>query len=411
MTMTRGSSQFDVVVVGGGPVGTTLAVALDAAGVDVALVEAKDPRSEMRPSFDGRTTALSNSSHNIFRALGLWDVVGESAAAITEIHVSESGRFAATRIEADGEGVDALGYTVENRKLGEAMNRALDGSSVNLIAPASLEALSSGVDCAAVRLAASGTARTVTARLIVGADGVRSATRTALGLPTDVHEYGQSAIVATVETSQLPRGRAFERFLPSGPLALLPGQGRRWGLVWTLAPERAVATAELDDAAFCKAAQRAIGFRAGRFLAAGPRSLFPLRRTLTRPVIGPRGVLVGAAANNLHPVAGQGFNLGLRDVAVLAEIVHTEVSCGRDPGLSAVLKAYVERRKSDHRVGAQFTHGLIELFGPNNALPQLARQVGLLAFDLLPGTKGLLARYAMGRGGWQPRLVRGVPLS
>lgn len=409
MTATR--AQFHVAIVGGGPIGTTLALALGEAGVSVALVEATDPAREAAPSYDGRTTALANSSHQIFATLGLWEALEAYAAPINEIHVSESGRFAVTRIEARDEGVSSLGYTVENRELGNVLNTALRESSVTVVAPAALEDIAAGSEEAVLRLTVAEQEAALSARLVVGADGVRSTTRDALGLRAEIHDYGQSAIVATVETNQLPQGRAFERFLPTGPLALLPGRRRQWGLVWTLPPELAAETAELDDRAFCQAVQRTLGFRAGRFVATGPRSLFPLARTLTRPVAGVRGVLVGSAANNLHPVAGQGFNLGLRDVAVLAELVHAEVSLGRDPGRRDVLEAYVQRREDDHRVGAQFTHGLIEVFRPRGSMPQLARQAGLLAFDLLPASKGILARYAMGRSGWQPRLIRGVPLA
>lgn len=409
--MTGSRSQYDVAVVGGGPIGTTLAIALDAAGVAVALIEATDSRRETAPGYDGRTTALANSSYQILTTLGLWPALEAFTAPIHEIHVSEAGRFAVTRIEAEDEGVFALGYTAENRELGSVLSAALRDSSVTVVAPATLLDVAAGPDEAVLKLMVAGQEEELLSRLVVGADGVRSTTRAALGLRAEVYDYGQSAIVATVETSQLPEGRAFERFLPTGPLALLPGRSRQWGLVWTLPPALAAETAELSEPAFCRAVQRTLGFRAGRFVATGPRSLFPLARTLTRPVVGARGVLVGSAANNLHPVAGQGFNLGLRDVAVLAELVHTEVSRGGDPGQQALLEAYVKCRREDHRVGAQFTHGLIELFKPRGSMVQLARQAGLLAFDLLPATKGFLARYAMGRSGWQPRLIRGVPLS
>jgi 2-octaprenyl-6-methoxyphenol hydroxylase len=253
----------------------------------------------------------------------------------------------------------------------------------------------------------------VRARLVVAADGVRSAVRSALGVEAAEHDYGQRAVVFNCNTEARLGGRAFERFTPRGPIALLPLTGGRSGVIWTLPEGEAERIAALPVDAFRAELQAAFGQRLGRFTRVGERHLYTLARVASDAVHGERAVLVGDAALRLHPVAGQGFNLALRDVATLAEVVAdaTAMDGGSDAGAPEVLERFAAWRAADRQRVSSFTHGLIRLFGEDAPGFGVGRGLGLMAFDLLPGAKALLARQTMGKAGRLPRLARGLPLS
>lgn len=411
--MSRAPLAVDVAVVGGGLVGTALANALATLPLDVALLEAGDPARIERPGFDGRSTALANGSRRILEQLGLWQG-GADAEPIRSIHIGERGRFGAARIDAREEGVDALGYTIENGVLGGRLWRGLDGAQrLHAFAPARVVAVEPGPDRVRVRAQHGGRLETIDARLLVAADGAGSRIRAALGIDVSAYRYGQHAVVANCTTAQRPAGRAFERFTPSGPLAVLPLPHDRVALVWTLGTAAAERVCALDDAGFAAALQEAFGLRLGRFTRVGARSAHALGRTRSARVSVGRCVLVGNAALSLHPVAGQSFNLALRDAAALAEVVAehaAEHGTAADVGHSALLGRYAAWRRADQRNVAMFTHGLIRLFGLDLPGFGAARGLGLVAFDLAPGAKRLLARHTMGIAGRAPRLARGLDL-
>lgn len=409
--MTEAPLRCDVLVVGGGLVGSALALALDAAGLRTVLVEARDPAALEQPSFDSRATALANGSQRILTALGLWDALRDHAAPIRTIHIGEQGRFGAARIRADEEGVDALGHTIENRVLGQILWQRLEQTRrFECLAPATLNAFRAEGDAVRATVAIEGRERLVEAALIVGADGARSSVRAALGIRAHEDDYGQEALILNCTTERPLGGCAFERFTAGGPLAVLPLADGRAAVIWTLDSGSAARIAELDDAAFRDRLQTSFGDRLGRIGRVGRRDRHRLLRIRSDSLGRRRSVLIGNAAVSLHPVAGQGFNLALRDVATLAELLADARGRGTDLGADTVLERYRRWRRADQRNVALFTHGLVRAFGLRLPGAGVLRGLGLVAFDVLPGAKAWLARHTMGRTGRLPRLARGLPL-
>ena len=410
--MNSPALQCDVLIVGGGLVGSTLAHALARIPVSTVLVEERDPGRLEQPGFDNRATALANGSQRILQGLGLWQEVAADAEPIVSVHVSERGRFGASRILAGQEGVDALGYTVENRLLTAAVWPKLhDAGSVVCLAPGRLDGLKVGESGVAARVRTGRSTRDVRARLLVAADGARSRVREALGIGVRKDDYGQKAVIVHCRTGSPHRGRAFERFTPTGPIAALPLRDDRVSVVWTLGSRQAERMIELDDDGFRRALQTAFGYRLGSIDRVGARSAYPLYRVRSAALTADRTVLVGNAALSLHPVAGQGFNLALRDIAALAEMLgDARAADGEaDPGAAARLDGYRAQRAGDQRQVAGFTHGLVRLFAGEAAPLAVCRGLGLMTFDLFPGAKGWLARHAMGLTGRASRLARGLP--
>jgi len=404
----------DVLIVGGGAVGSALACALAQLPLDVVLVEAQEARLLEQPSFDTRVTALANGSQQILASLGLWPELKGYTEAIRTIHISERGRFGAARISAAEERVPALGYTVENQALGRVLWEQLRGAPrFTALAPAKVTNIERDERHVTATIEQAGTPRALRAKLVVAADGARSAVRTALGFEALEHDYEQRAVIFNCATESPPAGRAFERFTQRGPIALLPLTGGRVAVIWTLPTADAERIAALPEADFRAELQAAFGHRLGRFTRIGARHLHTLVRIASGAVHGPRAVLIGDAALRLHPVAGQGFNLALRDVATLAEVLADALAAGggtADVGAAEPLDRYAAWRAADRQRVSTFTHGLIQLFGESLPGAGLGRGIGLVAFDLLPGAKALLARQTMGKAGRLPRLARGLPL-
>jgi 2-octaprenyl-6-methoxyphenol hydroxylase len=404
----------DIAIVGGGLVGASLALALRPLGLKVALIEAQAPADTLaHPSFDDRTTALANGSVRTFEALGVWQDMRREAAPIRRIHVSEQGRFGVARIEAAEQGLQALGYVLRNRVVGAALWKELSrAGDMTVIAPASVLGTSPAGSHRSLRLDVQGVERQLDARLVVAADGARSLVREQAGIAAEHWDYEQTAITTTVTTQKYHEYTAFERFTPEGPIAVLPLPDGRCGFVWTRRPDAARGLLDLGDDAFLAELQEAFGFRLGRLLAVGPRAAYPLALTRAARHTAERLAVVGNAAQGLHPIAGQGFNLGLRDAACLAEILADALAAGEapDPGDARVLAAYADWRDQDQRRIVAFTDGLVRLFAsPLGALRGL-RSLGLLAFDAAPPAKRAMARLSIGAAGRVPRLARGVPL-
>jgi 2-octaprenyl-6-methoxyphenol hydroxylase len=407
--------QCDVLIVGGGLVGSLLANALSTLPLSVVLVEAQSVATLEQPSFDGRVTALANGSQRALQQLGLWSAIRSEAQAIRHIHIGERGRFGAVRIDAAEEAVAALGYTVENRVLGAALWEPLaTRQNFSCLAPATLTDFSIADGTVAARVSVAGAERHIEARLMVAADGARSRLRQAMGIAAQVDDYEQQAIIVNCATDEPHAGRAFERFTPDGPLAVLPLTGaNRVAVIWTLPAKIADERLCLGDDEFRAALQAAFGYRLGCFNKIGRRDKHPLHRVLSDTVVGERTVLIGNAAIALHPVAGQGFNLALRDVAALAEVIADAQSSGTGPidaGAAEILAAYRDWRAADQRKLASFTHALVRGFGAELPGLSVARGAALMAFDLVPGAKSLLARHTMGLAGRVPRLARALDL-
>jgi 2-octaprenyl-6-methoxyphenol hydroxylase len=409
----------DVLIVGGGAVGSALACALAELPLDLVLVEAHEIKNLEQPSFDQRTTALANGSQKILAALGVWRDLEGHTEAIRSIHISERGRFGAARIAAADEGVTALGYTVENAALGRVLwERLANAPRLRTFAPARVTQLTAEAGAATAVIEPG--ARPMRARLVVAADGARSSVRAALGIDVNEHDYAQRALIFNCATEEPLAGRAYERFTRRGPIAFLPLTAGRAAVIWTLPTADAEQLAALPTDEFRAELQSAFGFRLGRIGRIGERQMHTLARIASHELHRERAVLIGDAALRLHPVAGQGFNLALRDVATLAEVIADAFAAARasgsepDAGAAALLDRYRDWRRTDQRRVSTFTHGLINLFGEDRPalgpVLGLARGLGLVAFDLLPGAKALLARQTMGRAGRLPRLARGLSL-
>jgi 2-octaprenyl-6-methoxyphenol hydroxylase len=410
--MQSPAPQFDVAIVGGGLVGASLAAALRHSPLRIALIEAFAPDAAGQPSFDERTTALGNASRRVFEALGLWQSLAPEAASIQRIHVSDAGRFGFARLDAAQFGQEALGYVVPNRVLGRELWRVLQtAKAITPYMPTRLRAVEHRDDHIHLTVEQAGNLQTLTASLVVAADGAQSLVRQAAGLTATQDDYDQVAIVASVRTDQINDGTAYERFTAAGPMALLPlraADGAAWRtLVWAARPADADRLLQLPADEFLREWQRAFGWRAGRGVQLGSRQRYPLALMQAAATIAPRIVLLGNAAQALHPVAGQGFNLGLRDAAELAERL---TAASGDPGAIEVLAAFDAARATDRAGVIRFTDTLVRVFSSERALAAPARDAALLLFDLLPPAKRALSRVSLGFGQRTPRLARGLPL-
>jgi 2-octaprenyl-6-methoxyphenol hydroxylase len=407
--------SFDVAIVGGGMVGATLAAALAPLNLRVALIEAIPHNAAAQPSFDERTTALSNGSRRILETLGVWSALASVATPIAKIHVSDQGRFGFARIDAAEQGLAAMGYVVPNRALGSALWSRLQppagSAGLTVFCPAEVSKVTATAQSVSVEITQAQQKTSIEAKLIVAADGAKSAVRGAFGIEAQVRDYEQTAVITTLLPQRFHDNVAYERFTPSGPLALLPLDGGRCTLVLTLTKDAAQAALGWSDQEFLSEVQRRFGFRLGRFLKVGRRVPYPLFLTQSERTSAERCVIIGNAAQGLHPVAGMGFNLGLRDVASLAELIAERAADGGDPGGPELLTEYDAWRAADRGGVIAFTDGLVRMFSNPLSSVSRIRNLGLLAFDLLPPAKSALSRLSTGGGGRIPKLARGVALS
>ncbi len=389
-------------------VGASLAVALAPLDLRIAVVEATLPDSDNQPSFDERCTAVSYGSRVILDTMGCWKDIVADATPIQTIHVSDRGRPGISRIHAREQGVPSLGYVVPNRVIGGVLWPLLEHApNVTLLAPATVDEVEIDKDRVRLGLTTAQGPRRIRAGLLVAADGARSRLRDAVSLQASISDYRQNAIVTTIATARPHANTAFERFTESGPLAVLPLGDDRCSVVWTVARETCDTVLGWDDATFIGHLQEQFGFRLGAIERVAGRAAYPLYLVHARQQSRPRALLLGNAAHGLHPVAGQGFNLSLRDVAALAETLSDHPD---DPGSARILARYQDWRRADQRKVIAFTDGLVRMFTNRLAPVRGIRNAGLILFELAPGAKQLFARHTMGRAGKLPRLARGVPL-
>ena len=376
----------DIVIVGGGPVGAAAALGLARAGHGVTLLEA---RASMLAD-DRRTLAIAYGSKLILEDLGAWPAAPE-VTPITNIHVTQKGHFGQTVITAEDAKVPALGYVMRYNALVEALARALMETSIEVVTGAAVTRVTPHEDKTEIHWGEGVAAQSCTARLAVLADGGRALTAATFGTPKE-SPYTQVALVAQVHTNETPQGRAYERFTPSGPVALLPFE-RHYALVWTGTQAEVEALVALPDEVFLVRLQRYFGDRAGQFLRVNARSWFPLTLKVVKQVTRPHAVCIGNAAQTMHPVAGQGFNLGLRDAAGLCQVA--QGVSRKALGDADMLARYVRLRARDRRAGIGLTHALVTGFSNRLPLLPLLRGKALTAMNLLPITRRALARVMM----------------
>jgi len=389
-------SRVNLAIIGGGLVGASLALALQAGakarGWKITLIEPFAPGDSYQPSYDARSSALSFGARQIYQRLGVWQSISQRAEPIKQIHVSDRGRFSTARLSAMEEGVPALGYVVENAWLGQCLWQALDQEVISWRCPAEVTHLQPLEDGYRLTL---GDETQLDCDLAVLADGGRSGLREQLGIGVRKRPYRQSALIANITTSEAHNGMAFERFTDEGPMALLPLPENRCALVWTRLGMDAQRLAELDERSFLAELQGVFGYRLGTLRQVGARHLYPLSLVEAEEQVRAHLVVLGNAAHSLHPIAGQGFNLSLRDAQALAETLLASTAPLGDLG---TLQAYQERQRLDQQLTVGFSDQVTRLFGNAQPLVALGRNIGLLGLDLLPPAKRWFARQAMGLG-------------
>jgi 2-octaprenyl-6-methoxyphenol hydroxylase len=411
MSYESGNFDCDVLIVGGGLVGSSLAIALDGSGLRVIQVEAVAPRIDANANPDERSLALAAASVNALTALGVWPLIQAKATPIRRVHVSRRGEFGAVRLDAAEHGLDAFGATCPARELGNGLLARVE-SCTNLarFAPAKLTAVAADENGVIATLITGDGEKRLRARLLVGADGTASFVRDAFGIGTDKVDYAQVAFVATVQPERAMDGGAWERFTATGPVALLPLAQGRAGVVMTVPAADAARTAALDDAGYIAELHERFGYRLGKFSRLGKRVSHPLTRVIAQRLVAPRAVLVGNAAQTIHPIGAQGFNLGLRDALTLAELLVAQARAGGDVGDAQMLRRHAELRREDRAGTAAMSDDLVR-WTTGEALPlKLLRSIGLVAIDRITSLKQALVARGMGFRGQPPTLAlrRGV---
>jgi len=415
--LTTDEGVYDVAIVGGGMIGSSLAIALSALALKVVVIEPYPQTSELAPGFDARAIALSWGSMRIFKSLVLDKLIEEIATPISSIHVSDKGHLGITRLKAKQLNVSALGQVVELADMGKILFKALAKTNTKQYCPAKVvemqlqdgyRGLSIELDCLD-----SSTKSTLDlkAKLVVAADGNQSAIRAMAGIETTSKPYEQVAIISTLESQLAHNNVAFERFTESGPVAFLPLSSNRISMVWMVDKTVSEALLEVDEAEFISQLQRQFGYRLGRITRLGKRFSYPLNLVTANSCTQSRLVLLGNAAQSLHPIAGQGFNLGIRDIACLGDVLRKALLENIDLGSAELLEEYVLSRSSDKSQVINFTDAAARLFANPSKLLSVPRNTALIMMNFIPELRSHLAEAAMGIGGRQSRLVRGLPLT
>ncbi len=398
----------DVLIVGGGLVGGTLACILADQNISTVIVDREAPSDQLAPEYDGRASAIALGTQRVLDGAGLWDDLKDDSAPIDDIRVSDGDSFMFLHYDHRDLEIRPFGYMVENRRLRVALaKRFRDLKNLEVLAPDSVDDLERTSTNVTARL---NSGVTVRAQLVIGADGRTSQTRDSAGIELTQWSYKQSGIVCTVEHEKPHNSTAHERFLPAGPFAILPLTGNRACIVWTECSTLAPAMMALDDAGFNAELARRFGDFLGETRPTGPRWCYPLSLQFAHRVIDRRLVLVGDAAHAMHPIAGQGLNMGLRDVAAMAEVLVDAHRLGLDLGAATVLERYERWRRFDNTLMLAMTDLLNRLFSNDIPPVRMARDLGLAVVNKIPPLKRFFMRHAMGLVGELPRLMRGEPL-
>lgn len=384
----------DVIVAGGGPTGLLMAARAGTMGLKVVVIERADMDVLATTQHDGRTTALAYGSKLIFDESGVWDSIADACGAIRDIHVADQHAPMTLDFESAALGGEAFGYIVENSTMRHALGkRARELDTIDILSPATIGKVSQDKDSITVTL---DDGRTVTGKLLVAADGRQSFCREQAGIKGRQWSYGETALIFNINHSEDHNGLALERFFPGGPFAVLPMKGKKSSIVWTEKPERAEALASMDENDFIPLLKERGCDYVGDITLASPRQLYPLQFMLADKLTDGRMVLIGEAAHAMHPVAGQGYNLSVRDIGVLGDLLESAVHDGRDIGSAALLEKFENTRAFDHFAFMTATDILVKLFSNNFPPVRWARQFGLGIVSKLPPAKNFFSRMAMG---------------
>lgn len=397
-------NHYDVLIVGGGLAGNCLGLALQKANLKIAIVEAQTPEQQYQSAAGDRALALAAGTVTMLDALGIWQDVKHKATAIKDIHISDRGHFGKTRLSAEKERVSALGYVIIARDLETHIVKRVDQFGISRISPARIAGLIPTDSDMGVTIQHNDESIALSAQLVVGADGGQSTVRKLLDIQQQVTEYGQTALVTKVNCTLPHNNTAFERFTSSGPLALLPIGTHQCAVVWARKHVDAELFQSASDEAFIAQLQECFGYRLGALSLAAPRRSFPLTLVRAQQMVKGRGVIIGNAVHQLHPVAGQGFNLGLRDVVQLAEVLLHQAEQGKDLGAAELLQKYAKSRNKDLNQVVDFTDHLVRIYSNDWLALAAVRNLGLALLDLIPLGKTLLTKRAMGLAGRLPRV-------
>jgi 2-octaprenyl-6-methoxyphenol hydroxylase len=389
-------AEHDIVIIGGGLVGASLAIALAPAGLNVAMVEAS-PAGAMPPVFDERNLSCAEATVNGLQGLGVWQHLCAPTGAIQRIHISRVGDFGQVRFDAEDYDRNAFGRVVVAKDLGDALEASLVTAGVTRYRPAKFLGTRLEAESRQIDIESDGQRQTLTCRLLIGADGTSSAVRDALAIQADTFDYGQDLFVCRMRSNKAPDGTAWERLGPEGPTAVLPRGDRHFGVVHGVSRSYADAVSALDEAEYVARIQSVFGWRAGRFLSAGTRSRYPVRRVVAAALHAPRAVLVGNAAQTIHPVGAQGFNLGFRDALTLVECVNAHRDELDSP---AMLSAYAAARAEDRQETIRMSDGLARVTAMESPLLRPFRSVALAALK----TQWLQSRVVGGAMGYRGRV-------
>ena len=401
--------DYDIVIIGGGMVGASLAVALADTSYRIAVVEPVQANAELQPSYDDRGIALSLSSKRVFEGLGLWPRLAGEANPIKHIHVSDRGHFGKVRMDAQQLGLDALGYVVVARELGSVLLQRLQSqANVDFLCPARLEHFSQNVDGVSLQLQSGSDQRPLDCRLMVAADGTESRVRRDLAVETREHDYRQSLVVSKVSTERPHENTAYERFTEDGPLALLPLGTNQFVLVFSVPANSAESYMAMPEEDFLAEVGKRMGRRLGRFYRLGKRRLYPVKSVLAQQQLAGRVILLGNSAHTIHPNGAQGFNLCLRDVASLAEKLQQGEKHEMDPGSAVLLADYLQERKADQARVSEHSHNISRWFYNRSLALSLLRNLALTVLDLTPAVRREIMLRGTGLSGRQPALVRGT---
>lgn len=391
----REVKSFDVIIAGGAMAGSTLALALNALSqraLSIAIIEPFQMNHHAHPGFDSRSIALAHGTVELLKSWGLWQSLSPFATPITQIHVSDRSHAGMVNFDSTHLGLDALGYVVELSKVGQQYAEKINAcDNITYFCPLSVEHVERSPEHVSVTLSDQ---QRITGKLLVAADGALSTSSAQMGFVRQEHDFEQVALIANVVSAQQHQGRAFERFTASGPLALLPMSDDRLSLVWCLSAEQAEQMLYASDSEFLAQLQTMFGWRLGRFLQVGQRSTYPLILRYHSQTIAHRFVTIGNAAQTLHPIAGQGFNLGIRDIATLAQVLTEEDT--QSMGEYRQLATFRQRREADRQATIQLTSTLVHLFSNDWLTLRVGRNLGLMAMENIPLLKAPLLNHTLG---------------